>query len=96
MVGLQVQGGGDEVSEDRSKKRKIVAPAAESTNTGTEITTPFGDENDVKAMVMLLCQRRMKEERRYTIITVFLLILGTTISLIKISNSYGFLVGNKR
>lgn len=50
MVGLQVQGGGDEESEDRSKKRKIVAPAAESTNTGTEITTPFGDENDAKAM----------------------------------------------
>lgn len=56
-VGVQVQGGGDEESEDRNKKRKIVAPAAESTNTGTEITTPFGEENDAGAMVILLSER---------------------------------------
>lgn len=49
MVG-QVQEVGEEESEERRKKRNMAAPAAESTNTGTGITIPFGDEDDDRAM----------------------------------------------
>lgn len=63
---MQVQGGGEEEREDKRKKRKIVAPAAESTNTGTEITTPFGDEDDARAMVMLPCFEILGKNREIT------------------------------
>lgn len=47
----QEQGGGEEEREDSRKKKKIAAVATERTSTGTDITTPFGDVADDRAIV---------------------------------------------
>lgn len=49
-VVVVVQEGGEEEREDTRKKRKIAAAATERTSTGTDITTPFGDEVDDRAI----------------------------------------------